>query len=170
VVAVTVCELPAANVPPPLTVPPALGEALTATVYCVAVGVKFEVLALMPLSFDLERGVVAIRTLKRRRHHVRELPLPPSLIEALDRHFGLSAGWQNVEMASRRLWPWRRETAWKIIKQVMNRAGVVERAYRRGSCLRTRASSGLRASPDLTESVRRTVLPLLPRTPRKDFH
>src|ERR1700687_3023545 len=32
-VAVTVCELPAANVPPPLTVPSELGEALTLTVY-----------------------------------------------------------------------------------------------------------------------------------------
>jgi len=31
-VAVTVCELPATNVPPPLTVPSALGEALTAMV------------------------------------------------------------------------------------------------------------------------------------------
>ena len=39
-VAVTVTELPAANVPPPLTVPSALGEALTATVYCVAAVVK----------------------------------------------------------------------------------------------------------------------------------
>jgi hypothetical protein len=38
-VAVTVCELPAANVPPPLTVPPALGDALTATVYCVCAAV-----------------------------------------------------------------------------------------------------------------------------------
>ena len=39
-VAVTVRELPAANVPPPLTVPPALGEALTAMVYCVAATVR----------------------------------------------------------------------------------------------------------------------------------
>jgi hypothetical protein len=39
-VAVTVTELPAANVPPPLTVPSALGEALTATVSCVALTVR----------------------------------------------------------------------------------------------------------------------------------
>jgi hypothetical protein len=32
-VAVTVCEVPPANVPPPLTVPSALGEALTLIVY-----------------------------------------------------------------------------------------------------------------------------------------
>jgi hypothetical protein len=32
VAAITVCELPSANVPPPLTVPSALGEALTVIV------------------------------------------------------------------------------------------------------------------------------------------
>jgi hypothetical protein len=34
--AVTVREVPAANVPPPLTVPPVVGEALSAIVYCPA--------------------------------------------------------------------------------------------------------------------------------------
>ena len=46
-VAVTVTELPAANVPPPLTVPSALGEALTATVYCVAAVVELARVALV---------------------------------------------------------------------------------------------------------------------------
>jgi hypothetical protein len=47
-VAVTVSELPAANVPPPLTVPSALGEALTAIVYCT--GVKFATRVTLLLS------------------------------------------------------------------------------------------------------------------------
>jgi hypothetical protein len=34
-VAFTVCELPAVNVPPPLTVPAVLGEALTEIEYCI---------------------------------------------------------------------------------------------------------------------------------------
>jgi hypothetical protein len=38
--AVTVCELPPANVPPPLTVPSALGEALTVIVYCLGATVS----------------------------------------------------------------------------------------------------------------------------------
>ena len=53
-----------------------------------------EVLALTPSSFQLETGLAAIRTLKRRQHHVREVPIPPKLMAALDRHFRLkdSAG------------------------------------------------------------------------------
>src|ERR1700733_11221748 len=45
-----------------------------------------EVLALTPSSFQIQRGVVALRTLKRRRHHVREVPISPELITALERH------------------------------------------------------------------------------------
>jgi len=48
-----------------------------------------EVLALTAASFQLERSVVAIRTLKRRRHVVREVPIPPELMSAIDRHFAL---------------------------------------------------------------------------------
>lgn len=46
-----------------------------------------EVLALSAASFQLDTSLVAIRTLKRRRHHVREVPLPPSLVERLDAFF-----------------------------------------------------------------------------------
>jgi hypothetical protein len=49
-----------------------------------------EVLALTVLSFQVECGTVAIRTLKRRRLHMCEVPLPPELIAALDHHFSLS--------------------------------------------------------------------------------
>jgi integrase len=48
-----------------------------------------EVLALTPSSFQIERGVVAFITLKRRCHSVREVPLPGDLIGALDRHYKL---------------------------------------------------------------------------------
>ena len=50
-----------------------------------------EVLALTPSSFQIEGGVVAIHTLKRRKHHIREVPIPPELIAALNRHFDLGA-------------------------------------------------------------------------------
>jgi len=49
----TVTELPAANVPPPLTVPPALGEALTATVSCVTTVVKLATRATLLLSVNV---------------------------------------------------------------------------------------------------------------------
>ena len=87
-----------------------------------------EVLALTPASFQIERGVVALRTLKRRRHSVREVPLPPNVMAALNRHFDLSAMQRDGALAGQRLWPWRRETVWRFIKAVMEESDIVGRA------------------------------------------
>jgi integrase len=57
--------------------------------------------------------------LKRRRHVVREVPIPPELMAALDRHFRIGEALRDSGRAQVRLWPWRRETAWRIIKGVM---------------------------------------------------
>jgi len=83
-----------------------------------------EVLALTASSFQVESGTVAIQTLKRRRHHMREVPLPPELMAALDRHFGLSNKWRDPRAADHRLWPWHRVTAWRLVKRMMQRSGV----------------------------------------------
>jgi integrase/recombinase XerD len=83
-----------------------------------------EVLALTPSSFQIEAGIVALATLKRRRHVMREVPIPPELMGVLDRHFGLSKLQKEQEDTAHRLWPWHRVTAWRIIKQVMVRAGI----------------------------------------------
>ena len=77
-----------------------------------------EVLALTRTSFQIDAGVVAIRTLKRRRHHIREVPIPPELMAALDRHFGLSSRRRDLPSADQRLWPWHRVTAWRLVKRV----------------------------------------------------
>jgi hypothetical protein len=45
----TVCELPSANVPPPLTVPSALGDALTAIVSYLGVTVSVVTRVVLPL-------------------------------------------------------------------------------------------------------------------------
>lgn len=86
-----------------------------------------EVLALTPSSFQIESGVVAIVTLKRRGHYVREVPIPPELMAALNRHFKISALQRDEQSACRRLWPWHRVTAWRIIKQVMRHSSVTGR-------------------------------------------
>jgi integrase/recombinase XerD len=70
-----------------------------------------EVLGLTLSAFQAERGVVAITTLKRRRHHVREVPLPPELISALGQHFERRTS-DESHTNDRRLWPWHRTTAW----------------------------------------------------------
>jgi integrase len=86
-----------------------------------------EVLALTAPSFQVESGTVAIQTLKRRKHHVREVPLPPELMAALDRHFGLSNKRRDPRAADHRVWPWHRVTAWRLIKRVMRHSGVAGR-------------------------------------------
>jgi integrase/recombinase XerD len=83
-----------------------------------------EVLALCPISFQVSRGVVAIVTLKRRRHVVREVPVPPDLMADLDFHFALQSRQADPACAGMRLWPWCRVTAWRLIKRLMARAGV----------------------------------------------
>jgi integrase len=83
-----------------------------------------EVLSLMPSAFQLDLGIVAIRTLKRRQHHVREVPIPPRLMAALDREFHLSALRRDPRRADHRLWPWSRCTAWRLVKRVMRAVGI----------------------------------------------
>jgi integrase/recombinase XerD len=86
-----------------------------------------EVLALGPASFQIESGVVAFQTLKRRKKCFREVPIPPELMRALDRHFLLSAMQRDPQESDSRLWPWSRVTAWRHIKRVMGLAYVVGR-------------------------------------------
>jgi integrase/recombinase XerD len=83
-----------------------------------------EVLALTPSSFQVERGIVALRTLKRRKHHIREVPIPPELMAALDRHFRVAAKQRDPRGADSRLWPWHRATAWRLVKALMRRLGI----------------------------------------------
>jgi integrase/recombinase XerD len=81
-----------------------------------------EVLALTASSFQIESGIVAIETLKRRKHCVREVPIPPELMVALNQQFKLSAA--RCDEQKHRLWPWHRVTGWRIIKQVMRRLSI----------------------------------------------
>ena len=86
-----------------------------------------EVLALRPSSFQAELCLVSIRTLKRRRASIREMPVPPALMRAIDRRYALSAWRLDPRDADRRLWPWSRTTAWRIIKKIMQQSGIVGR-------------------------------------------
>lgn len=87
-----------------------------------------EILAVSPSSFQLDRNIVALRTLKRRRPHVREIPISPDLIKALNRQFDLRTLQTDPTTANKRLWPWSRITAWRFVKGVMLEAGIVGRA------------------------------------------
>ena len=86
-----------------------------------------EVLAVRPNSFQIERNVVALQTLKRRKPHVREVPIAPGLMAALAQQFNLKELQRDPETANRRLWPMSRVTAWRVVKGAMLEAGIVGR-------------------------------------------
>jgi integrase len=82
-----------------------------------------EVLALTSANFQ-SHGIVALRTLKRRRLHMREVPVPPDLMQELEQHFGLTAAQRDPDRSHARLWPWHRSTAWRYVKDVMDIVGI----------------------------------------------
>jgi integrase/recombinase XerD len=84
-----------------------------------------EVLSLTPAQFQVDENLITFRTLKRRRIHMREVPVPPALMMALDRRYRLGDVQREPEgLCSERLWPYHRVTAWRIIKSVMSAAGL----------------------------------------------
>jgi len=83
-----------------------------------------EVLSLTASSFQLESGFVSIRTLKRRKPFVREIPLPGWLVEAIERQFLISQRQRTTRLCGKRLWTFTRWTGWRLIKQVMFMAGI----------------------------------------------
>jgi integrase len=83
-----------------------------------------EVLSLTASSFQLESGFVSIRTLKRRRPFVREIPLPGWLVEAIERQFLISQRQRTTRLCGKRLWTFTRWTGWRRIKQVTIMAGI----------------------------------------------
>jgi integrase/recombinase XerD len=85
-----------------------------------------EGLALAPAAIDIESGTVSVRTLKRRKRGViRQVPLPPEVLNALKRHFKLRQRQRDPQHAAKPLWRFSRTTAWRHVKKVMAAAGIV---------------------------------------------
>lgn len=55
-----------------------------------------EILALTPRAIQVERSLISIVTLKRRRWSVREVPIPPELMRSLAREFSLLAATRSA--------------------------------------------------------------------------
>jgi integrase/recombinase XerD len=84
-----------------------------------------EVLALTPSAIDIESGAASITTLKRRKCGiVRQVPLPPDVLNELDRLFDLGEAQRDPELANDRIWRFSRTTAWRYVKAVMASAGI----------------------------------------------
>jgi integrase/recombinase XerD len=98
-------------------------------VFCLVLGWSgariSEVLALTPISIDIETGVANIETLKRRKRGVvRQVPLPRDVLRDLDRTFKLRLLQHDRDLAAIRLWTWSRTTAWRRVKEVMAEARI----------------------------------------------
>ncbi len=82
-----------------------------------------EVLALTPERIDEANGSINFETLKRRKKGIiRAVPVPRNLLFYLDgvHHYSEARG--DPAKARQRLWTWSRTTAWRRVRQVMQRA------------------------------------------------
>jgi integrase len=85
-----------------------------------------EILAVTPASIDIESGTVSLETLKRRRRGlIRQVPLPPALLDDLDHAFNLRGTRLDPALANMRLWCFSRTTAWCRVKAVMVSADII---------------------------------------------
>ena len=84
-----------------------------------------EALAVTPLAIDRQAGTVALVTLKRRGDVIiRQVPLPTEILSDLAGIFDLPTRERHPGVATAPLWYWSRTTGWRIVKKVMDRAGI----------------------------------------------
>lgn len=76
-----------------------------------------EALATTPKHLDIDAKRVIFRTLKRRRTVFRAVPVPDVLMRELA---AVASGLGEED----RLWPWARQTGWRKIRAVMERAEI----------------------------------------------
>ena len=83
-----------------------------------------EALALRACDVDLEALEVRFSTLKRRREHWRAVPVPETLVNALDLVHQVRAFQSSQRMRTRLLWTCTRQAAHRQVCGLMARAGV----------------------------------------------
>lgn len=85
-----------------------------------------EVLALTPARVDAEACIVIFESLKKRRRGIfRAVPLPPSILNELERVHHLQHARQDVVRAHQPIWGWGRTIAWVYVKAAMAAAGII---------------------------------------------
>jgi integrase len=92
-----------------------------------------EGLQVTPRRVDFSDQVIVFESLKKGRRSVyRAVPVPSSLLDALDMVHGLREIQRRGKKRelNQRLWPWGRTTAWRYITSVMAQAGIMEGPHR----------------------------------------
>lgn len=89
---------------------------------------------LVPLRVSVEETALVFRSLKKRKHdkqgrekqpQYRTVPVPPILIENLDLVFDIRAKLKRGNDLDKPLWAMSRPTAYRLVKRVMDRAGII---------------------------------------------
>ena len=79
-----------------------------------------EVLALRPINVDYEARLIAIESLKKRRKGMfRAVPIPETLLRELEAVHNIRVRRGDNDHALGPIWTFRRTTAWKVVKAVM---------------------------------------------------
>ncbi len=87
-----------------------------------------EVLAVTAGRIDLDTDSVTLESLKKRQRGIfRTVPLPALFVERLELVHGLKQAKKRGK-SDTQLWAFSRTTAWRIVRQVMQRAGVTASA------------------------------------------
>ncbi|MGL4580644.1 MAG: tyrosine-type recombinase/integrase [Shewanella xiamenensis] len=91
-----------------------------------------EALAISPRHVMVENAAIVIRSLKKhkidphgRQKQAQYRSVPPFLIEHLDLVFGLRSQLRRDLVIDAPLWSMSRPTAYRLVKRVMDRAGIV---------------------------------------------
>nr|WP_242470853.1 site-specific integrase [Thiocystis violacea] len=96
-----------------------------------------EALSLTGTHVDFEARCLIFETLKKRQRGVfRQVPLPDTLIEAIDRVHGIRDNTRQGKALEDRLWPWSRTTGFRRVKEVLEAAGVSAGPHRSPKGLR----------------------------------
>jgi integrase len=108
----------------------AYGAPLEVQLFCLVLSLSggriSEILALTPAAIDIDSGVANLTTLKRRKCGiVRQVPLPRSVLEELNRAFHLRRSQRDPDSAYQRIWKWSRTTAWRRVKEIMATANII---------------------------------------------
>ena len=92
-------------------------------------------------------GAIVFRSLKKRRPDAfRSVPIPPSLVDGLERTFSIRQRQRSRKLRSEPLWPISRVRVWQIVTGVMKDAGILEgphrvpKGLRHGFCIHAIAS------------------------------
>lgn len=102
-----------------------------------------ELIEITPARIDLSANTVTLRTLKKRKNGAgeakpvfRTVPVPSEYLDTLNTAHGIREAQKVPRRANLPIWPLSRVHVWRIVKAVMNEAGIPDAPHRTPKGLR----------------------------------